>query len=240
MTVTSIDGVDCLLFDLDGVLVDSEASIERAWRAWARSRDIGWERLAPAISGRLAVDTLRVACPEMSAADRLAAATEINDRQIADADGVRPVSGMLDLLEQLPADRVGIVTGCPLSLATSRLRSCGFQTQRLIIAAEGVRRGKPDPEGYRRAAAALGYDPARCVVFEDAPEGVKAGVAASMTVVALLTTHEPEELSLAHAYVRDGSSVVVSQEGAHLTVLVPGVPDVHAGNGDHQPGSGGP
>ncbi|HEX2103791.1 MAG TPA: HAD-IA family hydrolase [Solirubrobacteraceae bacterium] len=184
-----------VLSDLDGVLVDSRASIMRAWRWWAARRGLGDGTADAVPQGRPSGDVIASLAP---GADVAAESRAIDRFQAADTDGVVALPGAADLLAAFGPDRVAIVTSCTAPLAAARLRAAGLAAPPVLVTAELLTRGKPDPEGYLLAARRLGAEPAQCVVLEDAPAGVEAGLAAGMHVVGVLTTHAPRELAGAH------------------------------------------
>jgi sugar-phosphatase len=189
-----------VLSDLDGVLVDSGAQIERTWRAFAARHRLDPERVIAEGQGRRSADLIRLVAPHLDA-EAEAATIEREEVELAD-DGLRPLPGARELVEWVPADRFAIVTSGSRALAVARLCAAGIPVPEVLVTAEHVREGKPDPAGYLRAAALLGVDPADCVVLEDAPAGVEAGLAAGMTVVGVLTA-DTSTLRSAHSRVRD-------------------------------------
>jgi sugar-phosphatase len=217
-----------LLLDLDGVLALSSAAIERAWRAWATQHGHRWSEVSLHIPGRHATETIRAVAPDAAEEDVRRQAYEINDRQVIDVTDVRPVAGMRSFVASLPAALWAVVTACPERLALSRLRACGYPTPQALITAERVSRGKPDPAGYQQAAKDLGVAPDACLVIEDAPAGVVAARAASMSVIALSTTHDASELSNADVVIQDGTMLrVSSSRGSHQIIVSvgPEIPD---------------
>lgn len=205
-----------LLCDLDGVLVDSTQAIARVYRAWARRHGLDEELVVATAQGRPSREVVRVCAPSLDAAAQSAA---IEAAHTADQDGVVAIAGAAELLADTPPGRLAVVTSCSSALAGARFAAAGLAQPRICITEEQVRRGKPDPEGYLRAAAALGaVDPAMCVVLEDAPAGVAAGLAAGMHVIALLTSHAAGELGAAHAFAED--LVGVPAIAARLTTPV--------------------
>jgi sugar-phosphatase len=199
-----------LLCDLDGVLVDSTAAIARVYRAWAREHGIDEELVVETAQGRPSVEVVRVCAPQL---DPTAQSELIEAAHVADQHGVAAIAGAVELLSQTPPERLAVVTSCSPPLAASRFAATGLPAPRVLVTADQVTRGKPDPEGYLRAAALLGAAPADCVVLEDAPAGVAAGLAAGMRVVAVLTSHSRGALPGAHAYVEDlrGVEVVAAE-----------------------------
>jgi sugar-phosphatase len=180
-----------IVFDLDGVLVDSTRYVEEQWRLWASSKGLPVEPFLRVCHGRRALETIRLAAPHLDAEAEVAAF--VPDDEAADPVFM-PVDGAARLLDALPSGSWAVATSGPRAGATERLRSAGLPLPDVLICAEDVLRGKPSPDVYLLAAAGLGVDPTRCVVIEDAPAGIEAARAAGMAVVALTTTHRAEEL----------------------------------------------
>jgi len=193
-----------LLCDLDGVLVDSTNAIARVYRDWARRHGLDEELVVATAQGRPSHKVVRVCAPSL---DVDAERSAIDAAHTADQDGVVAIAGAAELLAGTPPGRLAVVTSCSTALARARFAAAGLPQPRVCITEEQVTRGKPDPEGYLRAAAALGADPKTCVVLEDAPAGVAAGLAAGMHVIAVLTSHGAAELGTAHAFVDDLAGV---------------------------------
>ncbi|MFF2652382.1 HAD-IA family hydrolase [Streptomyces sp. NPDC058045] len=208
-----------LLFDNDGTLISSLDSVVRCWTRWARefglgAEDFGGIRLHGRTAREIAADLLPA-----EVVDR--AVARIEDLEVEDvASGVVALPGSRELTAALPAARWAVVTSATRRLAAARLDAAGL-TPGLLLAADDVRRGKPDPEPYLLAARRLGVDPADCVVFEDAPAGIDSGRAAGMTTVALATTHTAGELT-ADYVVKDLSAVsaLATDEGVTLDLTV--------------------
>jgi sugar-phosphatase len=180
-----------ILFDLDGVLADSTPSVTRAWSAWALRVGLEPDWLLPLVHGRRAIDTIRAVRPELDAESELA--TLVADETSDNADVVE-IPGARALVSALPPDRWAIVTSGLRPVATARLIAAGVPIPSVMITAESIRRGKPDPEAYIKGAAELGVAPADCLVVEDAPAGATAARAAGMRVLGLTTTHTAAEL----------------------------------------------
>jgi sugar-phosphatase len=198
-----------LLFDLDGVLADSTASVLHHWRVWFERHGLDAEALMPRVHGRRAIDTIRDIAPALDAQAELAALVAA---EAGDTAGVTPIPGAAALLASLPADRWAVVTSGVRQVALARLRACGLPEPVHLVPADEITRGKPDPEGYLRGAAHLGVAPADCIVLEDAPAGIGAARNAGMRVVALATTHAAHELSAADVIVRDLRDVRVATD----------------------------
>jgi HAD superfamily hydrolase (TIGR01509 family) len=194
-----------VISDLDGVLVDSGVQIEGTWRAFAERNDLELEQLLALSHGRRAVDLIQLVVPHLDAG---AEAARIDREQIAAAASLTPLPGARELVESVPASRFAIVTSGSRALAVARLQAAGIPVPEVLVTAEQVERGKPDPAGYLRAARLLGVDPGDAVVLEDAPAGVEAGRAAGMTVVAVLTTSDESALRDAHRRVPDLRSLL--------------------------------
>ncbi|GGT19186.1 HAD family hydrolase [Streptomyces chromofuscus] len=206
-----------LLFDNDGTLVSSLASVRRCWTRWAGEYGITAERFARVeLHGRTAAEAAADLLPPEVVPEAVARIETLEVEDVANG-GVHLLPGTRDLLTALPADRWAVVTSATRRLAEARLDAVGI-LPKTLVAADDVTRGKPDPEPYLLAARALGVDPAECVVFEDAPAGLRAGRAAGMTTVALTTTHPAHELT-ADLVVEDLSavSVLVTADGVELS-----------------------
>jgi mannitol-1-/sugar-/sorbitol-6-phosphatase len=196
-----------VLFDLDGVLVDTTRYIEEQWRDYARSKGLAPEPFLKFCHGRRALETIRLAAPHLDAEAEVAAFVP----PAPDNTPLVPVQGALQLLDALPPDSWAVATSGPRAAAVDRLRRAGLPTPRVLISAEDVLRGKPSPDVYLQAAASLGLAPSDCVVVEDAPPGIEAGRSAGMAVIALTTTHSREELA-ADAWA--GSLIAIHLGGA--------------------------
>jgi len=190
------------LFDMDGVLVDNMAYHIRAWRAFAErhGRTLTLDEYYRHVNGRVAADALPFVLGRPLAAAEVEPLTEEKeaDYRRLYAAHRQPTPGLLPFLERLKAARVGLAVGtsAPQSNIDFTLDGAGLRPFfDAVVDASMVTRGKPDPEIYLRAAAELGVEPGRCVVFEDAYAGIEAGLRAGMRVVALATTHTPDELA---------------------------------------------
>jgi sugar-phosphatase len=169
-----------LLFDADGVLVDSDASVEAAWTRWAHRWDLDPAEVTALVYGRRTADTVALLVDH---ADRARALADIDRLEFEDAAAVTAVPGAAALLGSLPRGSWAVVTSGRRELATARLAAAGLPLPEVLVGAEDVVRGKPDPAGYLAAAEALGTPPAACVVLEDSAAGGAAGAAAGATVV---------------------------------------------------------
>ncbi|MCV7029943.1 HAD-IA family hydrolase [Mycobacterium sherrisii] len=196
-----------ILFDIDGTLIDSTATVERSWDIWAAEYGVDAQEVLKVCHGRRTEDTVAqfVAAQHRSAAT----ARQLELQEQADLGGVTALPGAARILAALPPGHWAAVTSGPRSLMASRLVAAGLPEPQLLVGAEDVSIGKPDPESYLKAAAALGFAAQECVVVEDAPAGVGAGRAAGAQVLALTTTHAASELAAADVVVADLSCVRV-------------------------------
>src|SRR6267378_431876 len=186
-----------LLFDLDGVLVDSTPAVARAWAGWAREHGFDEpDEVVKKAHGRPSIATIRELLPR---ADHAAEDREMERREIADVEGVVPLPGAMELLQVLPLERWAIVTSCTRALAHVRIAAAGLPKPKYLVTSTDVRHGKPDPEPYLKGAQSLSIRAADCIVIEDAPAGIQAGKAAGARVLALRTTASDAELQLAGA-----------------------------------------
>jgi sugar-phosphatase len=215
--------IRCLgvLFDLDGVLVDSTPAVARCWKKWALRHGFLPDEVVRRAHGRPSIATMRELVPD---ADHEAADREMERWEIDDIAGVVPLPGAMRLLEVLPAKRWAIVTSCTRPLAEVRIRAAGLPLPAQLVTADDVQRGKPDPEPYIQGAMRLGLTPTDCVVLEDAPAGIRAGKASEASVIALRTTASDSELSLAGAdwIIQDLDSLRVSTpvSNRHLELVL--------------------
>jgi len=203
-----------LLFDLDGVLIDSTPAVRRVWYRWAVEHGFDPEAVVHMAHGRPSRATIRELLPgsDIEREDH-----EVERREMEDLDGVVLLPGAQELLNALPPERWTIATSCTRPLAELRLRAAGLPIPKTMVTSSDVRIGKPDPEPYLKAAGKLGFAASDCIVVEDAPAGVRAGKAAGGRVIAFLTTMIRRDVEDAGAdwVVQDCSEVTASSDGAH-------------------------
>jgi sugar-phosphatase len=185
-----------ILFDNDGVIVSSIASVNRSWKRWAASYDVPDADKVEIEHGTRAVEIMDRLKPGV---DKTEGLRRIEDMEIEDVSDLEVLPGVRELLDSLPPERWAIVTSATKRLLLGRLRAARLPVPERIISGEMVERGKPDPEPYRRGAELIGAAAAECLVVEDAPTGVGAGVAAGCRVLGVLGTHSAEELRAAGA-----------------------------------------
>jgi len=186
--------ISAVLFDLDGVLVESKEATERVWLAWAARHGVEPAELRAAMHGVRSVEVVRALRPDL---DAVAESEAIERRQAEDVRGLRAVPGAAEALAALRAERVAVVTSATPELARARLAAARIEPPPVMVFATDVERGKPDPEGYLTAARRLGVPPAETVVVEDAPPGIEAGRAAGAATIGVTTTHAASALSTA-------------------------------------------
>src|SRR5580700_9830732 len=203
-----------VLFDLDGVLVDSTPAVARCWARWSQLHGFNAEDVVRRAHGRPSMVTLRELLPN---ADHQAEDRQMERWEIEDTDGVIPLPGVLSLLQALPAERWAIVTSCTRPLAEVRIRVAGLPWPKDLVTSADVQRFKPDPDPYLKGAELLKLAPADCLVVEDAPAGIRSGKASGASVLALRTTEVDPLLSAAGAdwIVNDLASVRLDATDNH-------------------------
>jgi sugar-phosphatase len=208
-----------VLFDMDGVLVDSTHAVARVWRKWALERGFDPEKVVRAAHGRPSIDTVRDFLPN---ADSNAENLEVERQEVEDLEGVVAMPGAQALVTSIPAGRWTVVTSATRPLAEVRLRAAGIPIPESLITADDIQLGKPHPEPYQKAAARLGYVASECVVVEDAPAGIRAGKAAGARVIAVPTTSNRRELERAGAdwVVRNCADISAASDRRGLALIL--------------------
>ena len=183
---------DAVIADMDGVLVDSSGATTRSWQAWGQRRGLDGVSIQARNHGRPA----RAVLAEHVDADELDAdARFLLDAETSDINGVAALPGASDVLALASTMPVAVATSAPEGLARARFAAAGLPVPDVLVTSDDVDHGKPAPDPYLLAARRLGVDPARCLVFEDAPAGIAAARAAGMTVWAVTTTHDGSALT---------------------------------------------
>lgn len=185
-----------ILFDMDGVLISSIGSVNRCWSRWAKHYGLPNAETFQIEHGTRAVDLIAKLKPDLDVAEGLQL---IEDMEIEDVADLQVLPGARALLEGLPPERWAIVTSATYRLLLGRLKAAELPVPERIISGDMVERGKPDPEPYRRGAELIQAAPAACIVVEDAPSGVDAGIAAGCRVLGVLGSHSEKELRAAGA-----------------------------------------
>lgn len=198
-----------MLFDMDGVLVDSTPAVARVWTTWAQAHGFVPEEVVRRAHGRPTLATLRELLPD---GDHLAENRRLEQAEIKDISDVVALPGALQLLTSISSQRWAVVTSATRALAEVRLQAAGLPAARHLVTATDLERGKPAPDPYLKGAKILRMAPADCVVVEDAPSGVRSGRAAGARVLALRTTFADEELLSAGAdWLADDLAAVLLQ-----------------------------
>lgn len=197
---------DAVLFDLDGVLVNSARCVDRLLTVWASAHGLSVPDVIRVAHGRRTVETIRLVAPYLDAEAEAAALTAA---EATSTDGILEVIGAKTLVGSLSPGRWAIVTSGARAVAALRLRTTGLPEPHILIAAEDVVHGKPDPEGYLAAARRIGVAPSACLVVEDAPAGIASARAAGMRSVGVAGTYPIGALS-------DATYVVVGLTGLEI------------------------
>ena len=197
---------DAILFDLDGVLIDSSAVVERTWEIWARERGFDFAEILAIGHGRRIIETLRIIAPAYATEEE---ANRLVQAEATDVEGLLVVPGAIALLDSLPPDRWAIVTSGSAPVADVRIRHARIPRPRVLITADDVTEGKPSPIPYLAAATALGVAPDRCIVIEDAPAGIASATAAGMRSIGVIGTFPAEALGGASQLVEQLAQISV-------------------------------
>jgi mannitol-1-/sugar-/sorbitol-6-phosphatase len=200
-----------ILFDLDGVLIDSTGSVARQWRAWAQEQGIDEEKVVAIAHGVRAIEVIRAVAPHLDAKAEL---RKLESREIGDHANVVVMPGALEFVAKVPSGRWGVVTSGTRRIASARLRLGGFSVPKTLVTADDVANGKPHPEPYLKGSKLLGVKPDDCLVIEDAPAGIRSAHAGGMKVIGFASTYGKEKLAEADAVVGrfQDLSVTVGQD----------------------------
>ncbi len=204
-----------VLFDMDGTLIDSTPSVNRSWSRWALEFGVDLTSLA----GMHGIPAAQIMARLVAPARLREAVARIEQLEMADVEGILVLPGAAEALAAIPAGRGAIVTSCTRDLAKARIAATGLQAPAVIVTADQVAEGKPNPAPFLLAAEKLGVDPAGCLVVEDAPAGLTAALAAGSFRLAVCTTHTPDELE-ADAIVTNLAAVrfIVEPGGIRVTL----------------------
>ena len=208
-----------ILFDLDGVLIDSTRAVARVWHRWAVEHGFDPDEVIARAHGRPSLSTVREYLPN---ADHAAENREVERQEMEDIEGVVLLPGSARLLSELPPECWTVVTSCTRPLAETRLRAAGLPIPERMVTSNDIKNGKPHPEPYLKGASVLGFAGADCVVVEDVPAGIRAGKSAGATVIAFRTTLKDPELLAAGAdwVLNDCSDISIGQKDSDLTLIL--------------------
>jgi len=201
---------DCaaILFDLDGVLVDSTGSVTRQWRRWAEEQDLDPDKVVETAHGVRTIEIVRRLAPHL---DAEAETLRLEKREADDHEGVSVMPGAAELLKAIPEGRWCVVTSGTRYLATARLQLGNLPTPQVLVSADDVSKGKPHPEPYLMGAKLLGVNPTECLVIEDAPAGIRAAHAGGMKAIGITSTYRAAELQEADAVVQKLGQIKVGE-----------------------------
>jgi sugar-phosphatase len=205
-----------ILFDLDGVLLDSTRVVAAQYTRWALENGLDPATVLSAAHGVRTVEVIHRVAPHLNA---VAETKKIEQREAAATDVVR-MPGALELLDSIPKGRWCVVTSGTRFLATTRMRRFGVPIPEILVTADDVKHGKPDPEPYLKGAELLHVDPRQCLVVEDAPAGIRAAHGAGMKVISLPTTCPERDLQEADVMVSALPKIKVTLDGASGPLLV--------------------
>jgi len=210
---------DCaaILFDLDGVLVDSTGSVTRQWRRWAEDNIIDPQKVLDIAHGVRTIEIVRRLAPHV---DAEAEALMLEKREADDQEGVSVMSGAAALLASIPEGRWCVVTSGTRYLATARLKLGNLPIPNVLVSADDVSKGKPDPQPYLMGAKLLGMNPVECLVIEDAPAGIRAAHAGGMKAIGITSTYPASGLQEADAVIEKLGQINVESVGGKLKVVV--------------------
>ncbi|MFJ5674690.1 HAD-IA family hydrolase [Streptomyces sp. NPDC093097] len=183
MTATTTLIARALLLDMDSTIVNSEAVVERCWRRWAVEQGLPAEDVLKVVHGRQGWATMAALLPDRPMEQNLADNRRMLEQETADVEGVVPVPGAPAFMAALAHLPHALVTSADIALAEARMGAARLPMPDVRITAESVSASKPDPEGFLKGAAELGFAPEDCLVFEDSEAGIEAGRAAGMRVV---------------------------------------------------------
>jgi len=183
--------VSAVLFDLDGVLVDSTEVVERAWRRWALEWSLPPDDVLAAAHGRPTRDVVRMFAPDIDVDQEV---LRLLSYEASQSSTLVAVPGARDCVDVARRGPWAVVTSGGRDLATGRLIAAGLPVPEVLVTADDVTKGKPDPEPYELARRELSVPAGECVVVEDAPAGIAAAKSAGMTVLAVTTTHTAASL----------------------------------------------
>jgi mannitol-1-/sugar-/sorbitol-6-phosphatase len=203
-----------VLFDMDGTLVDSTRVVELAWGRWAARHNIPLQTVLSFSHGRPTNATMEHFFPARDHTEELEEMGRYEEKQL---EGIVAVPGAAQLVRALQNQPWGIVTSAWRTLAEARILAAGLPLPSVIVPVDEIRNGKPEPEGFLRAAEQLGVAPEECLAFEDTRPGIEAGLNAGMQVVGLLTTVPAEHLRH-RPLIRDFRDVAIQVDGESLRV----------------------
>ena len=199
---------DCFIFDVDATLVDTETVIDNIWKTWAKGVGIDFSLVQQHIHGRKIEETLRCVNSVLANDEQILAVKSIAVNEMKKATAI---PGALEFVSKLDQGSWAIATSGPRKIASTSLHAAGFELPRVMVCAEEVSKGKPEPEPFLVAAKMLNVSPEQCVAFEDSPVGIKSAKTAGCYTIALLTSHRAVDLAEADLIVEGFDSLTLSK-----------------------------
>ena len=196
--------------------MDSTRAVDREWREWARRKGVDGNAVMAIAHGVRTIEVIRRVAPHL---DADAEAWEIENEEANDQQGVHVMPGAVALEQSIPEGRWGVVTSGTRLLASARLRFCGLPVPKVLVTAEDVSQGKPDPEPYLKGSELLGFKPADCLVIEDAPAGIQSARAGGFKVIGITSTYPASKISDADAVVAGLEQIQVRSNGSGKLVV---------------------
>ncbi len=190
--------------------MNSTGSVTRQWRRWAEEQNLDPDRVVEIAHGVRTIEIVRRLAPHL---DAQAETLRLEKREADDQEGVSVMPGAADLLKAIPEGRWCVVTSGTRYLATARLKLGKLPVPKVLVSADDVSKGKPDPEPYLMGARLLGMPPAECLVVEDAPAGIRAAHAGEMKAIGITSTYPETALQEADAVIRKLTQIEVSVDG---------------------------
>lgn len=202
------------LFDMDGTLITSIESANRVWTRWSRLRGFDPAHVLSIMHGVRTIETMK----RLGVSDPEAEAAWVTRHEIEDVAGVEPIAGAAAFLAGIPQGRWAVVTSASRALAQARLAGAGLAAPAVLITSEDVEHGKPDPACFLLGAQRLGFDAARCLVFEDTVAGLAAADGAGASALAITQTHS-HPIATAHPRLHDYNGLAVVTDGLELAIV---------------------
>jgi len=209
----------CLIFDLDGTLVDSGDVVERVWKVFADRFGFNFEKeVLPICHGRPAKYPLIELIPTITQKEIEKVEREFEEMELGMTDGLLPIEGAHEFLKSIPYDKWAIATSCSKELALARIKSVGLQLPKILVTADMVTNAKPFPEPFIKAAELLGVPPSDCIVFEDSPAGISAGKSAGAVVIGINMTDTAKKISSPDFSINNMSEVQIKTVSGMLNI----------------------
>lgn len=209
-----------IIFDLDGTLVDSGECVEKVWKIFADKYGLDFEKqVLPICHGRPAKYPLKELRPNITDEELQVMENEFCEIEMTMLEGLKPIKGADKILLALPQDRWAIATSGTNELASGRLRASGLPIPKYFVTAEMVKKAKPHPDPFLKAANLMKIDPSECVIFEDSPAGIEGGKIAGATVIGINMTNTARKTSKPDFIINDMTEVSIIYSNDILTIF---------------------